>query len=162
MDVKYCSGQVKPEPEAECNRFPCPHYWEDRGWTACSRTCGMGVKTLKAGGECDPVWRSDWYVSVLLHWSPPLPLWALPSPEVNLQPGPVSGPDLLHRGPVSTLPAAGLRRTQHTAHTNNSCRFSGSSVLCQRTRRNVVRVVVTEEYQCSLQSVSLFVTDGRG
>ena len=32
---------------SECNRFPCPHYWEEVGWSACSTTCGIGVKTLK-------------------------------------------------------------------------------------------------------------------
>ena len=55
VDVKYCSGQVMPEQEEECNRFPCPHYWEDKGWTECSRTCGVGVKTLKVRAQWSSV-----------------------------------------------------------------------------------------------------------
>ena len=56
VDVKHCSGQDMPQQVSECNRFPCPHYWEELGWSACSNTCGIGVKTLKVrssmrGGE---------------------------------------------------------------------------------------------------------------
>ena len=28
-------------------RYPCPSYWEEEGWTDCSATCGVGIKTLK-------------------------------------------------------------------------------------------------------------------
>ena len=47
VDVKHCEGQEKPHQEEECNRFPCPQYWEDHGWSQCDKTCGIGFKTLK-------------------------------------------------------------------------------------------------------------------
>ncbi|XP_072939392.1 A disintegrin and metalloproteinase with thrombospondin motifs 1-like [Epargyreus clarus] len=33
----------KPEKMQPCNRLPCPVYWQELPWTACSATCGRGL-----------------------------------------------------------------------------------------------------------------------
>ena len=44
VDVKNCEGTM-PHQTEECNRYPCPSYWEEDGWTECSATCGLGMFT---------------------------------------------------------------------------------------------------------------------
>lgn len=46
VDVEHCTDP-KQNNEEECNRFPCPRYWEEKEWTECSSTCDIGIKTLQ-------------------------------------------------------------------------------------------------------------------
>jgi len=47
VDVVHCKDHEIPTQTEECNRFPCPSYWEETDWTECSATCGLGMKTLR-------------------------------------------------------------------------------------------------------------------
>ena len=140
VDVSHCSGQVRPRQEEECNRFPCPQYWEDQGWTDCDRTCGIGYKTLKVR---DLQRRWFWLMSVLSTRA--------------LESEPRSAASTPFRGPYAATSSAQDSPVTGTSHHCALTRYNTtpptlslwtlsrpwwSTAPCLLTRRDVVPVVL--------------------
>ncbi|XP_045194121.2 A disintegrin and metalloproteinase with thrombospondin motifs 18-like isoform X2 [Mercenaria mercenaria] len=45
LSAGRCHGQSKPVASSTCNTDACPGVWKTGAWSACSDTCGQGLKT---------------------------------------------------------------------------------------------------------------------